>query len=140
MSQSRGGDSVGQTVRSEHRRLDELFVEVISVFAPPGVAEEMRDAFAALSEALDLHFEQEDRLYYASIGALRPDLKPDIVAISEAHRGFRLALAAIADQLERGNLAAARRSFAAMTRAFQHHEALEEQLLHRVEEAAGLGH
>jgi hypothetical protein len=131
------GDGVRQAVQSEHRRLDELFVEVGAVFAPPGAEEEMRDAFAALSEAIDVHFEQEERLYYASIGALRPELKSDIVAISDAHRRFRLELAAIADQLERGNLADARRGFDALARAFQQHEADEEQLLHRVEAAAG---
>lgn len=127
-----------QAVRREHRRLGELFVEVGAVFTPPGAAGEMRDAFAALSEALDVHFEQEERLYYASIGALRPDLKPEIAAISAAHRRLRLELAAIGDQLERRDLAAARRSFAALASAFQHHEADEDRLLHRVEEAAGL--
>jgi hypothetical protein len=136
----RGGDGgVQQKVRSEHRRLDELFVEVGAVFAPSGGAEEMRDAFSALSEAIDLHFEQEERLYYASIGALRPDVKPEIAAISEAHRRFRLTLAAIGDQLERGDLAGARRGFTVLASAFQDHEAVEEHLLHRVEEAAGLG-
>lgn len=137
--QGEGGGSVHQAVRGEHRRLDELFVEVGAVFVPPGATEEMRDAFAALSEAMDVHFEQEDRLYYASIAALRPHLKPEIVAISEAHRRFRLELAAIGDQLERSNLSAARRGFAALARAFQQHEAAEERLLVRVEEAAGLG-
>lgn len=133
-----GGDGVRHQVRSEHRRLDELFVEVAAVFAPPGVAEEMRDAFALLSEAIDVHFEQEERLYYASIGALRPDLKPEIVAIADAHRRFRLELAAIADQLERGDLAGARRGFEELASSFQQHEGVEERLLHRVEEAVGL--
>lgn len=139
MDEHQVGDTVQKTVRGEHHRLDELFIEVGEMFATSRIAEEMREAFAALSEAIDVHFEQEDRLYYASIGALRPDLKPDIAAISAAHHRFRLELAAIGDQLERGALAGARRSFAALATAFQQHEAAEEQLLHRVEEATGEG-
>ncbi len=135
MDESRGGDSVESTVRDEHHRLDELFVEVGDVFETSGTAEAMREAFAALSEAIDVHFEQEDRLYYASIGALRPDLEPEIAAISEAHRRFRLELAAIGDQVERGILEGARRGFAALSTAFRRHEVAEERLLHRVEEA-----
>lgn len=130
------GSVVQQVVRGEHRRVDDLLVEVGRVFGNPGDADGLRDAFAALSEQMDVHFEQEDRLYYASIGALRPDLKPRIVAISESHRRFRLELAAIGDQLERGDLAAARRSFAALATGFQQHEAVEEELLHRVEQAS----
>lgn len=138
MDESRPGDRVQQRVRSEHRRIDELFVDVAAVFKAPGDAEEMRDALAALAETLDVHFEQEERLYYASIAALRPDLQPEIAAISAGHRRFRLELAAIADQLERSDLTAARQGFTALARSFEQHEATEERLLHRVEETAGL--
>ncbi len=131
------GDAVREAVRSEHRNLGDLFAEVSQLFLEPGRLDELRDSFAALSEMLDLHFEQEDRLYYASIGALRPDLKPDIQAIAEAHRRFRLELSAIGDQLERSDLATARRSFAALDTGFQRHEAQEEALLHRVDAELG---
>lgn len=134
MDEGRGGDTVQRAVRGEHQHLDELFVEVGEVFGTSGTAEELREAFAALSVAIDVHFEQEERLYYASIGALRPDLKPEIATIFEAHRRFRLELAAIGDQLERGALAGARHGFAALATAFQQHEVAEERLLHRVEE------
>jgi hypothetical protein len=125
--------AVRQAVRGEHRDLGELFLDVGRVFREPGDLEETRDSFAALSEMLDVHFEQEDRLYYASIGALRPDLKPEIRAISEAHRHFRLELAAIADQLERGDLDSARRSFIALEARFRRHEAMEEILIRDVD-------
>jgi hypothetical protein len=126
---------VKSTVQGEHHRIDELFADVGRVFSES--PDEARDAFAVLSEALDVHFEQEERLYYASIGALRPDLKPEINAIFEAHRRFRLELAAIGDQLERDALEGAQRGFAALATAFRQHEAAEERLLHRVEDAAG---
>lgn len=125
-----------QAVQSEHRHLDELFAEVGRILAGGGDPDERQDAFTGLSEQIDLHLEQEDRLYHASIGVLRPDLEPALQTISEAHRRFRLELAAIADQLERGDLEGARRGFGAFAIRFRHHEALEEDLLHRVD--AGL--
>ncbi len=131
------GGAVRQAVQAEHRNLDDLFADVGRIFGELGDLEEMRDAFAALSEMLDVHFEQEDRLYYASIGALRPDLKAEISAISAAHRQFRLELAAIGDQLERGDQATARRSFVALEARFKRHEAMEETLMRHVDAEIG---
>lgn len=137
MSGGLGGDTVQRAVRGEHRRLDELFVAMGERFGTSTTADEVRDAFSALSVAIDVHFEQEERLYYASIGALRPDLKPEITKLLEAHRRFRLELAAIGDQIERSGLTGARQSFSALAAAFQQHESAEDRLLQRVEEAAG---
>lgn len=128
------GEGVQQVVRGEHHRLGEMFVEVERIFGAASPVETMREAFAILSEQLDVHFEQEERLYYASIGALRPDLKPAIHTISEDHRRFRLELAAIADQLERGDLEGAEHGFEALATGFRRHEAMEEALLRRVDE------
>ena len=135
------GDDSGDTrdelhgiVSRAHRRLDALFVELEASFAKLAEAPEaVRAAFAALSEQLDVHFEQEDRLYHPSVGTLCPELEPQIRAISDAHRSFRLELAAIGDQLARGELSPARSRVAALAEAFQRHEAREESLLQRVE-------
>ena len=126
-------DALHGIVSEEHRRIDDLFAEVEASFAEPCDPDAVRDAFAALSESLDVHFEQEDRLYYASVGTLRPDLAPQVRAISDAHRGFRLELAAIHDQLERGELSLARSRLAALAAGFRRHEASEEALLQRVD-------
>jgi hypothetical protein len=130
----RTGGVVQQVVRGEHYRLGEMFVEVGRIFGAASAVETVREAFSILSEQLDVHFEQEERLYYASIGALRQDLKPAILTISEDHRRFRLELAAIADQLERGDVEGAAHGFEALTTGFRRHEAMEEALLRRVDE------
>jgi hypothetical protein len=127
-------DGVREAVSREHRQLDALFDEVLAAFAACREdPEAVRDAFAALREQLDVHFEQEDRLYYASIGALRPDLSAEIRAISEAHQGFRRESAAIREELERDEVSAARGRVAAFAEAFRRHEAMEHSLLERIE-------
>ena len=83
-----------------------------------------------------MHFEQEDRLHYAPIGSLRPDLEPQVRAIAEAHRAFRGELAAIRGEVERGELPPARRRIRAFAEAFGRHEAMEEGLLQRIDAAA----
>lgn len=126
------GDGV-ERVRAEHLRLDEMFVEVTSVLGQSTDLEEVRDSFAALAEQVDVHFEQEDRLYYATIAALRPELKSDVEAIALSHRFFRAAFAEIGDLLARDDLEGARQAFTRLTREFEQHEASEERLLKRVE-------
>jgi hypothetical protein len=123
-------------IRTEHRRLEDWFIEVGEILRESSDLEEARDSFAGLSAAIDVHFDQEDRLYYATIGALRPELRPEIQSIAEGHRRFRLQLAAIADQLVRADLGSARRGFAQLVAGFGEHEAAEERLLERVEHEA----
>jgi len=130
------GSSSG--IRAEHRRLDDWFREVDDILRGSSDLEDARDSFAGLSAAIDVHFDQEDRLYYRTLGALRPELRPEIESIAEGHRRFRLQLAAIAEQLAHADLEAARRGFAQLVTGFGEHEAAEERLLERVErEAAG---
>jgi hypothetical protein len=121
------------TVSREHRRLDELLRELETSLADLRDPESGRDAFAALAEQVDVHFEQEESLYYAPIAALRRELEPRIRAIFEAHVAFRQELALVGSQLERGDAAGARLRIAAFAEAFQRHEAREESLLEQVE-------
>jgi hypothetical protein len=132
--ETHAGDAPRESVSRDHRRLDDLLGEVAATFAERrDDPDALRDAFAALCEQIDVHFEQEDRLYYAPIGALRPELEPEIRAILEAHRGFRLEIAAIGDRLECEDVAAALRQLVAFGEGFRRHEAMEEALLARVE-------
>jgi hypothetical protein len=123
-------------VSREHRQLDDLFGELEASFANRGDPDAVRDAFAALSEQLEVHFEQEDRLYFASIGALCPELAPQVRAIADAHRGFRRELAAIRQALDLCELALARGRIAELADGFRRHEAREEALLQRVDAGA----
>jgi hypothetical protein len=120
-------------IRAEHGRLDDWFAEVAEILRESNDLEELRESFAGLFAAIDVHFDQEDRLYYATIATLRPELSRDVAAIAEGHRRFRLQLAAIADQLVRAELEAARLGFAQLTESFTEHEAAEERLLEQAE-------
>ncbi|MBW2316387.1 MAG: hemerythrin domain-containing protein [Deltaproteobacteria bacterium] len=120
---------VEQAVRTAHRRLEELFTYAVQAFEESEDIEAVRDAFAALREELDVHFDQEDRLYYSTIGSLRPSLKPRLRAFAEGHLRFRLDLATIAEHLERADLEAAGRAFQDLTSQFTQHERSEERLL-----------
>lgn len=120
---------VETAVALAHRRLEELFRGVTEAFDEPRDIETTRDSFAALRRELDVHFDQEDSLYYATIGSLRPHLKRRLQSFAEGHRGFRLDLEVIAGHLERGDGEAAARAFADLVSEFMHHEQAEESLL-----------
>lgn len=127
------GEAVEQAVRTEHRRLEELFAELAQALEEPADPESARDAFAALREEFETHIDQEDRLYYATIGALRPSLKPELEGFAEEHVEFRKELATLARLLERDDLAAAQGGFQALKSRFGRHERAEEQMLARAE-------
>jgi len=120
------GSRVGNDLFVEHRDLNAILAEVRASFhdrhAAAGTLERLAGAF-------DVHFEQEDRLYYPAIGSLRPELKERLRAISDGHDGFRARLEDVRSLLDGGELSAARQSFESLARAFEEHEAAEEQLL-----------
>ena len=125
-----------ESVSREHRRVDDLFAEFQASFAElRDDPDAVRDTFAALSEQLDVHFQQEDLLYYASVRTLRPELESQVRALSDAHGGFRREIVAIGEQLARGDLSAARERISAFAEGFRRHEAMEESLLQQVEAA-----
>jgi hemerythrin len=124
-----GGESVETQVLAQHRRLDSLFSDACDAFRQEGTLEAVREVFAELREALETHFDQEDRLYYPAIAALRTELKPQLEAFVESHRRFRQRIESIDDLLTRGDLAAAHRAVETLAAAFEQHEAAEEGVL-----------
>ncbi|MEN8181829.1 MAG: hemerythrin domain-containing protein [Myxococcota bacterium] len=123
------GASVKTDVLEQHRQLDALLEEVREAFQEEGPGESAREAFRRLREALETHFEQEDRLYYPAIWALRPMQKAPLQACVAAHAGFRSRLRDIAERLQRGEVAAALNAFDDLAQAFESHEAVEETVL-----------
>lgn len=123
------GESVEREVLAAHRRLDALFVEVQAAFQRRRVSDAARESFKELSEALDTHFDQEDRLYYPAIWALRPDLKPQLHAFSEEHAGFRRELESIEALLATEDFEEACRAIEALAGRFGRHELSEEATL-----------
>jgi iron-sulfur cluster repair protein YtfE (RIC family) len=124
---------VEDTVRAEHRQLDGAFAEVHGALAEPADLETVRDAFASLREQLEIHFDQEDRLYYATIAGLRPDLKPEFETFTRGHERFRSELASLAQLLDEAHLEDAREAFLALARGFREHEQAEEKVLDRID-------
>jgi len=126
-----------QEILAQHRRLRGLFADVEdAIEAALGAAagdgagvDEVREALARLGEALDVHFEQEDRLYYPPIVSLRPEHRERIDSLAEQHTAFRERLARIAQGLEVGRLEPTARAFRELVADFGRHEKSEEELL-----------
>jgi len=130
-------ESVEREVLAEHRRLDALFVEVQSAFQRRRASDAAREAFKALSEALDTHFDQEDRLYYPAIWALRPDLKPQLQLFSEEHTRFRRELESIEGLLATEDFEEACRAIEVLAGRFGRHELSEEAALGSLDRELG---
>lgn len=124
-----------ESIVEAHRTLDVLF-EGLRTVLRAGPADDASRQFVALRDALDAHFEQEDALYYPTIGALRPDTRPTIHAITEAHGRFREHLETIGTLLERGADGEAVQSFESFVQEFSQHERQEEALVRSVEASA----
>jgi len=123
------GDSVERKVFAEHRRLDALFEEVRDSFRPTGSPEATREALGELRAALETHFDQEDRLYYPAIWALRPDLKPELKSLVDSHADFLAQFDRMAALLERSEGDEARAVFDHLSAVFERHEGAEEGIL-----------
>jgi iron-sulfur cluster repair protein YtfE (RIC family) len=123
------GASVKTEVQEQHRQLDALLEEVRKAFREGSAREAVRAAFSHLREALETHFEQEERLYYPPIWALRPTQKAPLQACVAAHTGFRSALRDISHLLESDQVTGALETFETFARGFEHHEAVEEAIL-----------
>lgn len=122
-------DAVKSEVLAQHQHLDVLLQEVREALQAGDGGGALREAFSQLRSALETHFEQEDRLYYPSIWALRPTQKARLHACVDAHAGFRSMLRDIARLLEVDELGAARESFDLFSQGFEIHEDAEEAIL-----------
>jgi hemerythrin len=90
-------------------------------------------AFGRLREELEAHFEQEDRLYYPAIRALRPDRAEAVNRVGKAHQQFVRRFRLIVDQIQAAKLDEAERSFEEFAEAFIFHEIREEDLIRSLE-------
>jgi hypothetical protein len=120
-------------VLAEHRRLDVLFVEAREAFRGEDVSDSATEAFQELREALEIHFEQEDRLYYPAIWALRPDLESGLQDFVAEHDKFRSQIEHIEALLAREDFAGGGRAIEALAGDFGRHEVSEESMLRRLD-------
>jgi hypothetical protein len=131
----KGERLVRESVEAAHRALDLLFGQARRAFETGG-APLARESFAELREALETHFDQEDRLYYPTIRALRPGSRDALARITESHAEYRETFAEIDACLAREEVASAAARFEAFARSFSRHEAMEEGLLRELEREA----
>lgn len=116
------------SIVAAHRSLDGLF-ETTRQSLEEGLGAPAIDAFCRLREALEAHFEQEDRLYYPPIAALRPDARRFVQEFAASHEAFRAKFDEIGELLERSRFDEAGRVFEQFADTFALHEAAEEKLL-----------
>ena len=122
-------DAVSVEVLEQHRRLDLLLADVREAFRVGDTHPSARESFTFLREALETHFEQEDRLYHPAIWSLRPTQKPALQACVRAHEDFRSMLRDIAELLESNDVTRAAQTFDLLAQGFESHEAAEEAVL-----------
>ena len=139
MTEQGSDESLHDKVSNDHRRLEEMFEDLRAALRPqesgagPGpvaseILEEMR-------EEVEAHFEVEERLYYPSIWALRPDRKAPLTALLERHPGFLAQLEKVAGALQSGALPDAAALFESFSSEFGLHEEAEESILREVQQS-----
>ena len=122
-------------VAAEHRRLDAMFEALLDALRRGRDGDlDVRAAFAEMRETLESHIDQEDRLYYPAVRALRPIHRAAIEGLVDAHELFRSRLGEIDASLADGALAEAERALAEFIAAFAAHEAAEERLLRSIDQ------
>ena len=113
--------SMKDSITTAHRRLDTLLGETRSALCATDEARASA-SFEHLRAALEAHFDQEDRLYYPPIRALRPDLEPIVDGFVAANAKFGGLLGEISESLDAGSLADAQQALEAFADAFAPHE------------------
>lgn len=126
-------DSYEGAFAAQHRKLDTLFVGLLEALRTGGAAETIRADFKRLRETVEAHVDQEDRLYYPAVGALRPVHRPALDGLVVAHEIFRSQLGAIEASLAAAEFAEAERVLGEFVEGFAAHEAAEEALLRRID-------
>jgi hypothetical protein len=115
----------------QHRALDALFAAVRESFEREGAS--LTRALARLEEALEVHFLQEDELYYPALWSVRPEQRGRLEACIAKHPDFRARLRDLSGRASRGEIGGAHQVFEAMAEDFRRHEVHEEQLLRDLE-------
>jgi len=120
-------------VIEQHRRLDALFSAVREAFIARSGASALSLSLTRLHEAIEVHFLQEEELYYPSIWALRPQQRARLEACVAVHQQFRELLRDLDGRATRGEVAGAAQVFEALAEDFRRHEVREEGVLHEID-------
>ena len=135
MSERDANESLHSMVSAEYRKLEVIFEELRAVLRPGGSGQSAAGIFQEMREEVETHFEVEDRLYYPSICALRPELKGTLATLLGHHRRFLTQFEEIAAALETEAMDDALPLFESFATEFGLHEAEEESILLEIEQS-----
>jgi hemerythrin len=127
-------ESFERRVAEQHRLLDGMFASVLEAVSRDGAEAGARAAFSQLREALEVHFDQEERLHYPAVRLLSPGRGDAVAAIVRAHESFRAQLEGIESSLAATRTGEAEQRLRAFVDAFAAHEAAEEGLLRSLDQ------
>ena len=126
-------ESLESIFEAQHRRLDAMFAALVDSLRHNHRLQDVCDAFARLREMLEAHVDQEDRLYYPVVQAIRPAQRGILEGLVDAHETFRVQLGEIAARLAAHAISEVELAVAEFVASFAAHEAAEEQILRRLD-------
>jgi hypothetical protein len=121
-------DREGRRISSQHRQLD-LFYSLVAAALERGSRRELETAFGRFQDALESHFDLEDRLYFPALHGLRPRLDAELAQLVREHTGFRDTLHRLGELFRKSPLKQAVPALDAFVSALCLHEGREEKLL-----------
>jgi hemerythrin-like domain-containing protein len=112
----------------QHEQLDTFFAVTMGALgqADEGAA---REAFLHFQDALEAHFEVEERTHFPALHGLAPATDEQLAALVREHVEFREILAGLARAVEAGKLDETGRGLKELGDKLAAHEQLEERLL-----------
>lgn len=115
----------------EHDRLNRLY-NSLQRDLHPSSRHAAYASFVRLRDALEAHFEVEDRVHFPTIQKFRPEFANLICSLQQGHTRFRKELAQISQIISAGEIDESRRLVGIFAHALADHEKAEEDLLAQV--------
>jgi iron-sulfur cluster repair protein YtfE (RIC family) len=116
----------------EHSELDRLVADVEDALNG-GRLDAAQVALAALAEALESHFNVEERVYFPLVERFSPEHAAIVRGARMGHARVTESLDSLREVVERGEIAAARRALAMVLDLFRRHEGEEAKLIAELE-------
>jgi iron-sulfur cluster repair protein YtfE (RIC family) len=118
---------------NEHDRLNRLYSSLQRDLNPIS-RHAAYASFVRLRDALEAHFEVEDRVHFPTIQKFRPEFANLIRSLQQGHTRFRKELTQISQIISAGEIDESRRLVGIFAQALADHEKAEEDLLAQVME------
>lgn len=114
--------------RAEHGYLQALLEETRRALQPSTNPEQARSALAHLIEALTKHLDQEEKIYFPPLRALRPEHKAALRNFQLTHEHLRNQMQEVENRFRSDALVEAADAFEQLSASFNAHEQEEEKL------------